>query len=72
MSFVGELIRFLKVRKKFWLVPIIIMLSLLGALILFAKGSAVAPFKYLGAIGFFESLNVVVKNLTEKTICFNF
>jgi hypothetical protein len=46
MSFAAELFRFLRVRKKFWLVPIIIMMSLLGALILFAKGSAVAPFIY--------------------------
>jgi hypothetical protein len=46
MSFAAELFRFLRVRKKFWLGPIIIMLSLLGALILFAKGSAVAPFIY--------------------------
>ena len=46
MSFAAELFRFLSVRKKFWLVPIIIVMSLLGALILFAKGSAVAPFIY--------------------------
>jgi len=34
------------VRKKFWLAPIIIVLLLLGALIVFAQGSAVAPFIY--------------------------
>lgn len=33
-------------RKKFWLLPILIMMALLGALIVFAQGSAVAPFVY--------------------------
>ena len=37
---------FMKVRKKFWLAPIIIMLLLLGALIVLTQGSAVAPFIY--------------------------
>ncbi|MBW2662664.1 MAG: hypothetical protein JRD93_11910 [Deltaproteobacteria bacterium] len=37
---------FMKVRKKFWLAPIIIILLLLGALIVFSQGSAVAPFIY--------------------------
>jgi len=37
---------FLKVRKKYWLSPIIIVLLLLGALIVFSQGSAVAPFIY--------------------------
>lgn len=37
---------FLKVRKKWWLTPIIIFLFLLGALILFTEGSALAPFIY--------------------------
>jgi hypothetical protein len=37
---------FMKVRKKFWLAPIIIVLLLLGALIVFSQGSAVAPFIY--------------------------
>ena len=37
---------FMRVRKKFWLAPIIIVLVLLGALIVFAQGSAVAPFIY--------------------------
>jgi len=37
---------FMRVRKKFWLAPIIIVLMLLGALIVFAQGSAVAPFIY--------------------------
>jgi hypothetical protein len=37
---------FMRVRKKFWLAPIFIVLLLLGALIVFAQGSAVAPFIY--------------------------
>lgn len=36
----------MRVRKKFWLAPIIIILLLLGALIVFTQGSAVAPFIY--------------------------
>lgn len=46
MSFLKELWSFLKVRKKFWLAPIIIVMLLLGVLIIFAQGSAVAPFIY--------------------------
>ncbi len=37
---------FMKDRKKFWLAPIILMLLLLGALIVFGQGSAIAPFIY--------------------------
>ena len=37
---------FMRVRKKFWLAPIIIVLLLLGVLIVLAEGSAVAPFIY--------------------------
>lgn len=46
MSFIFELWDFLRVRKKFWLLPLITILSLLGALLFFASGSAVAPFIY--------------------------
>ena len=41
-----ELWDFMKVRKRWWLAPIIIMLLLLGLLIIFTEGSAVAPFIY--------------------------
>lgn len=41
-----DLWRFMRVRKKFWLAPIISVLLLLGALIVFTQGSAVAPFIY--------------------------
>ena len=46
MSFVGELWSFLRVRKKYWLVPVFVVMALLGVLIVLAKGSAVAPFIY--------------------------
>ena len=37
---------FLRVRKKWWLAPIVIVLGLVGALIVFTQGSALAPFTY--------------------------
>lgn len=46
MSFIAEFWQFLKVRKKFWLLPMIFMLVLFGGLIVLAQGSAVAPFIY--------------------------
>ena len=46
MAFLSELWQFLRVRKKFWLLPLIIVLLFFGALIVFAGGSAVAPFIY--------------------------
>ncbi len=46
LSIVGEFWDYLKVRKKWWLVPIIICLILLGALIVLTEGSALAPFIY--------------------------
>lgn len=46
MSFIAEFWQFLKVRKKFWLLPMVIMLVLFGGLIVLAQGSAVAPFIY--------------------------
>ena len=45
-EFVIELWAFMKERKKFWLLPIIAVLMLLGSLILLTEGSAVAPFIY--------------------------
>jgi len=45
-EFVIELWAFMKERKKFWLLPIITVLMLLGALIVLTQGSAVAPFIY--------------------------
>jgi len=46
MDFLAELWRFLRVRKKFWLLPILIMMMVFGGLIILSKGSAVAPFIY--------------------------
>ncbi len=46
MLFIKELWMFLKVRKKFWLLPIFLMLGLFGVLIVLSQGSAVAPFIY--------------------------
>jgi hypothetical protein len=46
MSFLSELWMFLKVRKKFWLLPIVVMMVVFGGLVILAKGSAVAPFIY--------------------------
>ena len=46
MEFFKDLWDFMRVRKKFWLAPIIIVLVLLGGLILVAEGTAVAPFIY--------------------------
>ena len=46
VSLLGEFWAFLRVRKKWWLAPIFIMLILFGALIVFSQGSALAPFIY--------------------------
>jgi len=46
MEFLKDLWDFLKVRKKFWLLPIIIVLLLFGVLIVLTSGSAIAPFIY--------------------------
>ena len=46
MDFIKDLWAFLKVRKKFWLLPIILVLMLFGALIVLTGGSAIAPFIY--------------------------
>ena len=43
---VSELWAFMRERKKFWMLPIIVMLLLVGSLLIFAKGSALAPFIY--------------------------
>lgn len=45
-DFIKDLWAFMKVRKKFWLLPILITLLTLGALLVFAQGTAMAPFIY--------------------------
>lgn len=46
MSFLKELWAFLRVRKKLWLMPIILLLVVLGGLLVIAQGSVLAPFIY--------------------------
>ncbi len=46
MSFLIELWSFMRVRKKFWMMPIIVLALLFGALVVLTQGSAVAPFIY--------------------------
>jgi hypothetical protein len=46
MSFISELVAFLRARKKIWLWPLFIVMGLLGGLIVLAQGSAIAPFIY--------------------------
>ncbi|NLP09077.1 hypothetical protein GX408_01645 [bacterium] len=46
MEFLKDLWLFMKERKKFWLAPIILLLLLLGVLIVFGSGTAIAPFIY--------------------------
>jgi len=46
MSLLNELWRYMKVRKKFWLLPIFAVMALFGGLVVMSQGSAVAPFIY--------------------------
>jgi hypothetical protein len=46
MSLIKELWTFMRVRKKYWLLPIMIMMVLLGGLVVLTQGSAIAPFIY--------------------------
>ena len=46
MSFVGELWAFLRMRKKYWLLPIVLVMLLFGGLVVLSQISAVAPFIY--------------------------
>lgn len=46
MSFIKELWAYMRARKKFWLLPIIVFMVVLGGLLILAKGSVVAPFIY--------------------------
>ena len=46
MDFLKEFLEFLKVRKKYWLLPILLVLVLFGGLIILSQGTAVAPFIY--------------------------
>jgi hypothetical protein len=46
MAFLAELWAFMRVRKKYWLAPVVLLLLVFGGLIILAQGSAVAPFIY--------------------------
>jgi hypothetical protein len=46
MSFLSELFRFLGTRKKYWLMPVALMMVVLGGLVVLSQGSVVAPFIY--------------------------
>jgi hypothetical protein len=46
MDFIKEFLEFIKIRKKYWLLPILLVLVLFGGLIILSQGSAVAPFIY--------------------------
>ena len=46
MSFLREFWLFLRIRRKYWLLPILIMMAVFGGLIVLTKGTAVAPFIY--------------------------
>jgi hypothetical protein len=46
LDFIADLWGFMRLRKKYWLAPLIIVMVLLGALIVLAQGSAIAPFIY--------------------------
>lgn len=46
MSFLAEIWSFMLARKKFWLIPIMLAMVVLGGLVVLTKGSAVAPFIY--------------------------
>ena len=46
MSFITEIWRFLRSRKKYWLLPVILFLVIVGGLVIFTQGSVIAPFIY--------------------------
>ena len=46
MDFLSEFWRFMRIRKKFWLLPIVLMMVVFGGLVILTKGSVVAPFVY--------------------------
>lgn len=46
MGFISELWMFMRERKKFWLLPIIVMMAVFGGLVVLSQGSAIAPFIY--------------------------
>jgi hypothetical protein len=46
MSFLIEFFRFVRTRKKYWLIPVLLTMALFGSIVILTEGSAVAPFIY--------------------------
>jgi hypothetical protein len=46
LDFLKEIWRFMRTRKKYWLLPVLLIMLLLGSLLVFSQGSAIAPFIY--------------------------
>lgn len=46
MTFLGELTEFLLARKKYWLIPVVLLMVIVGGLLVLSQGTAVAPFLY--------------------------
>jgi len=46
MSFIGEFLRFMLRRKKYWLAPVLLVMLLIGGLVIFSQGSVIAPVIY--------------------------
>ncbi len=46
LDFLGEIWQYMRVRRKYWLLPLLVMLAVFGSLIILTKGSVVAPFIY--------------------------
>ena len=46
LSILKQLMRFLMIRKRYWLIPIVVLIFLIGILVVFAESSAIAPFIY--------------------------
>ena len=46
MSFIKELMKFMKTRKKYWIIPVVLTVLLIGGLLVLSSGTAVAPFIY--------------------------
>lgn len=46
MEFVGELVRFIKARRKFWLAPVLTLIFVFGGLVVLTEGTVIAPFIY--------------------------
>jgi hypothetical protein len=46
VAFILELFEFMRIRKKYWLLPIVVLMVMFGGLVVLSKGAAVAPFIY--------------------------